>query len=353
MKRASLTRIAGVATWVLLVSALSLTARANTASKAVIHKVSDKAESYEDLAEYYYGKRYLALHLRLFNGRAEPLDRGATIIIPTYSLVPVKRGQTLQAFAEANLNDPGRAEYLAELHALKGRDRQNPKPGLKLRIVQSLKHVVRPGETLRSIARAYYRDVSSERLKLVILYNKLSSGTVKSGAALRIPLDTNEFNREAVLVRAKRPFERGAPVAEASPKSSEPPPPALTSAKPGVRRARPRPETAIARAEPDRPPPPPRRTDDDLEDLERLCGDGDYKGCEERARQVLESAPASAVSGRVEVLRLRAVALVALGRNEDSKAAFRQLLKLDPEYDLDLYRTSPKILDVFQAVAER
>jgi len=149
------------------------TARANGsgATKGVIHKIGDKGETYEDLAEHYYGKRYLALHLRLFNRRAEPLARGTTIIIPTFSMVQTKRGQTLEQFAEANLMDPTRAEYLAELHGLRGKDRAQPKPGTKLRVVPSLKHLVRPGESLRTIARLYYRDAGAERLKLLSLFN--------------------------------------------------------------------------------------------------------------------------------------------------------------------------------------
>src|SRR5262245_26039963 len=83
----------------------------NTSSRGLIHKVSDKGESYEDLAELYYGKRYLSLHLRLFNSRPEPLPKGSSINIPTFSWVQLKRGQTLVQFAEQYLFDPGRADY--------------------------------------------------------------------------------------------------------------------------------------------------------------------------------------------------------------------------------------------------
>jgi tetratricopeptide (TPR) repeat protein len=336
-------------------------------SKGLIHRVSDKGETYEDLADFYYGKRYLSLHLRLFNGRSEPLQKGTSIIIPTYALLPLKRGQTIAMFAEQNLSDPGRADYLAELHGLKPKDRQSPKPGIRFRVVESLKHVVRPGETLRSIARVYYRDVSSERLRLIILYNKLASGSVKPGMALRIPLDSPEFSREAVLLRAKRSFERteqAEELADASDKSDRPEKDKGERKAPLRKRAR---FTAKERGERDdddlpkgdSPAPEveksaaPKRIDDLLEELERTCSDGDYKECDERGKQIFASAPQNATSARAEILRLRAVALVALARIEESKSVFRQLLKLDPDYDLDLYRTSPKILDVFQAVAER
>src|SRR6185369_5732299 len=126
-----------------------------------------------------------SLHLRLFNGRPEPLSKGVSIIIPTYSLVAVKRCQTVQQFAGQYLADGSRADYLCELHGLRGKERQNPRPGARLRVIDSLKHIVKPGESLRSIARVYYRDVSAERLRLIILYNKLPGPNVKSGMALR------------------------------------------------------------------------------------------------------------------------------------------------------------------------
>lgn len=344
-------------------------------SRGLIHRVTDKGESYEDLAEFYYGKRYLSLHLRMFNGRPEPLTKGTSIIIPTYITVPSRHGQTMQQFAEANLNDPGRADYLVELHGLRGRDRTSPRAGLRLRVVESLRHVVRPGESLRSIARIYYRDVGPERLKLLMLYNKLASeAAVHSGISLRIPLDSPEFSREAVLARARRPFERGAgAVAEAPP---VPVPAAPADRRPQARRRpatgghdradhdpqRGREETGVeaasdegaaARSEAEPAARSADRPEDPLEAVERACDDGDFAGCEREARRRLDAPPAAAAATRVELLRLEAFALIAQGRVEESKAAFRDLLKLDPEYDLDLYRTSPKILGVFQAVAER
>jgi hypothetical protein len=352
----------------------------NTGSRGLIHKVSDKGEGYEDLAELYYGKRYLSLHLRVFNNRPEPLQKGVSINIPTFNWVAVKRGQTLAQFAEQYLFDPGRADYLAELHNLKGRDRIAPKPGMRIKVVDSLKHVVHPGETLRSIARLYYRDASSERLRLIILYNKLASGNVKSGMSLRIPLDGNEFSRDAVIARAKKPFDKSQAVAESDAgaekktetadkdkeKTAEKERPEKEKRAPAKRRRHeiakndPKQESDDDLPKGDSPAPeaekiaaPIRHLDDELENLERLCGDGEYRECDERGRQVLAQSPSAAVSGKVEILHLRAVALVALGRIEESKSVFKQLLKLDPEYDLDLYRTSPKVLDVFQAVAER
>ena len=45
----------------------------------IMHKVSERGETYAALADHYYGKRYLERHLRLFNRKAEPLAKGTTI----------------------------------------------------------------------------------------------------------------------------------------------------------------------------------------------------------------------------------------------------------------------------------
>jgi hypothetical protein len=350
----------------ILVAAFCFSTAASANTRGIIHKVTDKGETYEDLAEHYYGKRYLALHLRLFNLRAEPLAKGTTIIIPTYTIVSVKPRQTLTQFAQQNLADPGRAEYVAELHGLRGKERTQPRPGTKLRVVQSLKHLVRPGESLKTIARIYYRDGGPERLKLLVLYNKLTSQDVRPGMSLRIPLDEREFAAATVAARARRTFAIGssavaevkdrerpretppAKVAVKKPPAKRPDKPAekdgeLPEGDPEATAEEENPE-AVAAAAPSADP---------LESLDRLCGDGDYTACEAQATKVFGEMPAGQISSRAEVLRLRAVALVALGKVEEAKTTFRKLLELDPEYDLDLYRTSPKILDVFQAVAER
>jgi hypothetical protein len=376
----------GLSVLAVVLAAPSAAVADKSSSGEVTHRVSEKGETYEDLADFYYGKRWLSLHLRIFNRRPEPLAKGSTILIPTFSLRSVKRLQTLQQFAEQNLADPGRADYLAELHHLSDRERVTPKPGARLKVVTSLRHVVRPGETLKSIATTYYHDGSKERMRLMILYNKLSSAIVKPGMGLRIPLDLPEFNQETVLARSRKTFERTMVAElerEPAPRIAVSPPPDLEAKRAMVRkRVRPHMDrerehdkdkdkdrsTGPAPAADDEelprgdaPPEEPEhvvqssgsRIDDEIETLERSCSDGEYKSCEDRAKQLVAMIPVGAVSSRVEILRLRAFALVALGRVEESKDAFRQLLKLDPEYDLDLYRTSPKVLDVFQAVAER
>jgi hypothetical protein len=300
--------------------------------------VTDAGETYADIADHYYGHRYLERHLRLFNRRPEPLREGTTIIIPTYELIPLKRNQSMHDFAAEHLADPGRAEYLAELHGLKGRDRKLSRAGKRFKVVQSLKHVARKGESLESIANLYYRDVGPRRIRLLMLYNELPTEAIRSGAAIRIPLDTSEFSRITVALRARTSFVIKKEIAEIDP-PPPPPPPASSATKPPV---------------PKRAPPPPPRVNlaEELERAERLYGDGEYEACAKLTANLLAADGASG-QNKIELLRFLAFSQIALGDYNGSKASFKRILSIDPKYKLDLYQTSPKILDIFEAVALR
>lgn len=311
------------------------------AEKGVFHRVTDAGETYADIADHYYGHRYLERHLRLFNRRPEPLREGTTIIIPTFELVVLKKNQSMADFAAEHLSDPGRAEYLAELHNLRGKDRKLPKPaGRRFKVVPSLKHVAKRGETLESIANLYYRDVGQRRLRLLMLYNKMPNEAVKNGAAIRIPLDSQEFNRNNVAFRAKETFSIKKAIAEAPPPREPPPPPPRSIASGGL------PPPAVTKAK------PPRNLAEDLEHAERLYGDGDYESSAKVAERALADESGRA-RHRVELLRVLAYAQIALGDFQASRSTFKKLLELEPKYQLDLYQTSPKILDIFEAVALR
>ncbi len=324
----------------LLAALLFAVPSAAWASKGpILHKVKSDQESYADLADHYYGKRYLERHLRLFNRKPEPLSRGSTILIPTYRFIAAKPGQSLAEFAKIYLNDEDRAPYLAAVHGLK---RGRIPRGKKLKVVQSLAHVVRPGESLKAIARTYYRETSPNRLRLLMLYNKLDTARVRVGMTLRIPLDGKEFSHRAVAERADERFD---PADEVEPKVVSAPvgPPVIK--KKGAR--------AVRRERRERRAADSERVEANLETAERLYDEGDYTACAELTAEALASVGTAPKSTRAEVMRVSAFALVALGEYGEARARFKELLSVDPKYELDLYQTSPKILDVFQSVAER
>lgn len=319
---------------------IALLMLAPAAKGPVLHKVGTDGETYAAIADHYYGKRYLERHLRLFNRKAEPLKKGTTILIPTYRWVAPRPGTTVQDFAKSYLNDAERAGYVAALHGLK-RDRL-PR-GKRLRVVQSLPHTVRPGESLSSIAQTYYRESGAGRLKLLRLYNKLKSDRPRVGMRLRIPLDGKEFAYKRVIGRRARPFDAN-PV-ESTPKLAAAPEPASKKARGKSKSAR-RQRRERARAE-------AARAEQNLETAERLFDDGQYDECASFTEKALADATDAPKASRIEMLRVSAFAMIALDRFADARRQFKDLLELSPKYELDLYRTSPKILDVFQSVAER
>ena len=364
----------------------------------LIHK-AEGGESYAALAERFYGRRFLELHLRQMNRHAEPLKAGTPVIIPTLRRVPVTEKQDLRDFAAVHLQDPDRASYLKVLNRLKDGALA---VGDALLVGESLRHVVRPGETFKSIARTYYRSVSKRRLRLLRLYNKMPRGEVRPKMALRIPLDSSVFLARRVKARAASAARAGetaprsmsavaaaAAIAEVS--SNAAPVSASAKTKNARRRATRRTaakkseakklrRTATAQPRPTEGAPAgqpeivaPRRTasaailaaaaatappteppiEDALEAAERYLAEGEFASGLRTAVDALARHGSRPMEPRIELLRLKAIAQIALDRPAEAKATFEALLKLDPSYRLDLYSTSPKVLDVFQSIDER
>jgi hypothetical protein len=87
--------------------------------------------------------------------------------------------------------------------------------------------------------------------------------------------------------------------------------------------------------------------------LGQLAGDYNSGNYERVAQQAPESLAVAATSpDSVRVLELYASALVALGRNPEAEQAFRQLLLIRPDFQLDPSATSPKIRAVLDAVRQ-
>lgn len=334
----------GVERWasaVAVIATLSLAPAAwaqEAEGRDVLHRVRDSSETYAALSEHYYGKKGFELHLRIYNRREEPLAPGTTLIIPTHRLVALKQGETLGAFAERHLSDSARAAYLTELHQLGERP---PRPGARLRVPPSLPHVVRSGESLESIALLYYRDGSRRRVELLRLFNKRPSAAVSPRTAIRIPLDHDELAQEAVRARAAKPLTAARVLAAAPPPVEEP-----------AKREDPK-KKAGRREAPERPALDPAAVEAELAAARQLFDDGDYASASARARRARSAAGDAPAPLRVALLELEASAQVALGKYPEAKRTFQALLRVAPRHELDPVETSPKILDVFAAVAER
>lgn len=303
----------------------------------LIHRCKPN-DTYDLVARRYYGRRFFARHLRDFNRRAE-LKSGIQIMIPTLRSVKADRDASVREFAIQYLQDAERAEYLKLLNSLSS---DVIKKGQRLLVGQSLRHVVKKRQTFESIANEYYRRVNARRIRLLRLYNKMPDDNVRPGQVLRIPLDAPAFRADRVAQR------RRSPAAEEPPPGRPAPDPATIVAA-SARRGPKKP--------PPPPPPPPRRAvretaaaESALRRVRRQIADGDFGGGLATATGALDAYRLAAVDRRVELLSLRATALIALERRAEAKATFQTLRRLDPTYQLDLYRTSPKVLEVFQSV---
>ena len=322
-------------------------------SQGIVYRC-EGGETYGALADRYYGRRHVERHLRQLNRYPEPLPAGATIIIPTLRSVTVETAQSIRKFAQDHLQDEGRAKYLTALNGLK---RSELKKGDRLLVPSnSLGHLVRRGETFVSIARNYYRSSSRRRVRLLRLYNQLPRGGLRPNNELRIPLDSSFFLAKRVRTRVRQwASTAGAPrpPTEAAPPRS--PTTQLASSK-RRRPSAPRPSKSPKTS----PPPTDAKAELNLEAVqnaiettERHMSDGRFRAALAAADDALETYDQTRVTRKVELLRLKAVALVALERSDEAKDTFLAMLRLEPTYRLDLYSTSPKVLEVFQSIEVR
>ncbi|RKX70484.1 hypothetical protein DRP53_04875 [candidate division WOR-3 bacterium] len=87
-------------------------------------------------------------------------------------------------------------------------------------------------------------------------------------------------------------------------------------------------------------------------DLGRLYANGDYQAIIERAPLILLDTTLSK-DEEIEVYKYYAFALVILGRKEEAIELFIRLLDLNPNFQLDPVKISPKIINVFNEAKNR
>ncbi|MEM7675388.1 MAG: LysM domain-containing protein [Myxococcota bacterium] len=301
-----------------------------------LHRIK-KGDTYEQLAERYYGSSFFGLHLKKINGAVD-LSKDGSLIIPTRRRITAARDQSLRDFAATHMNDPERADYLKLLN---NRSDERVKQGEKLFVCLSLIHFVEAKETLSAIARKYYRDASPRRVELIRLYNKISADRpLLAEQRLRIPLDTQTFSAIRVARRAAAPWP---PKAKPKPDSDS---------KAGTTVAAKTPPESVRRSKRQSSPPKKRsrryKDAKALAQAESALSDGDFTRALRVAGEAIKGG--AAVPVQIELLRIAAIALVAKDRQREAQRAFGALLNLNPNYKLDPYTTSPKVLAVFMSV---
>lgn len=185
-------------------------------------------------------------------------------------------------------------------------------------------HVVRPRETVWSIARRYEVSIDS-----IVRANAIADvRLLEIGMVLRVP--TGAAGSTEAARRATPAMEQEAPETSAAARTAAGPPPS-TPHEPAAALA------LVTRAE-------------------HQLREARFEAALETAATARDrSGPAGRLSGRA-LARLEVVsatAQVALGRTDKALASLERALKADPDLALDPREISPKVIDVYRVARRR
>lgn len=267
-------------------------------------------ETLASIADRYYGdpnrENVLVAENGLTSEGGSAIVVGLRLSIPTVSYHRVKDGDTWAELAQRFYGERSRAFVLIE--ANDASHSKQPDPGAELLVPYPLRHVVLQGETLRTIAKDYYADDKRGVMRLR-RFNGLKGVRLQRGDILLAPLSDLVLSPQGRQIAAEQgatPTPQG-DVREKQARIAK----QLPSLRDHVRRGEYTEAVALAN---------------------RLLGMGDLTG-----NQV------------VTIQRELGTALVALGQVEAAKIAFGEALRQQPDMELDLARTSPKVRNVFDA----
>jgi LysM repeat protein len=301
--------------------ALLLTLAAPVRANRYVTYVVRPTDTAESIAAEFYGNRARAYFITEFNGlpRGARLKPGQTIRIPTSYRYRLNAGEALPDVAQRLVGDRRRAPLLLELSDLRPTDRIGP--GTEIQLPFHFVHTTRPGETLTSIAKAYYGDPAQARLLALYNFRKGINQAPLPGERLVIPI--THVRVRAVRLPNPRP-QRRLPPQVVSPKvpESEPDPQKLEAELAAQVRSR-------------------------VRDAERAYNEGNYTDVPAALIKLLTEVDPSEAQ-LVEIYRLLAFAYVALGETELAVKALREVLDRQPDFQFDPVQTSPKIRNALE-----
>ncbi|MDD9944493.1 MAG: LysM domain-containing protein [Myxococcales bacterium] len=280
------------------------------AESTLVHVVRP-GETLASIADRYYGnpkrENVLVSENGLTSEGGSAIVVGLRLSIPTVSYYRVQAGDTWAELAQRFYGDPKRAFVLIEAN----QGGPQPDTAAEVLVPYPLRHVVSQSESLRAVAKTYYED--KKGLRVLRRFNLLKTFRVQRGDILLVPLPDLVLSQEGRRI-AKLEGGLATPRGDVRAKQA-----LITEQLPELReRVRNgRFTEAVALAN-------------------RLIGMGDLTG-----NQV------------VTIQRELGTALVALDRNEAAQAAFAEALKQQPDMELDLARTSPKVRAVFEMARSR
>ena len=274
------------------------------AEVAVTHSVRP-GETLATISELYYGDARRENVLSAENGldNSAALAPGMRLVIPTVHYHRAVEGDTWAALAERYYGDVRRAFVLVDANAAQAA--KQPERGVQLLIPYPLRHAAVAHEAVRQAARDFY-DGSNKAVTMLRRFNGVKSSKIGRGDVLLLPLSN--------LV-----------LSESGRKAAEEHGQALMQA-------------AAARSK-------QQSAHEHLQTLRQHVQAGRFVEAVSLANQLLG---AGQLTGNqlVTIQRELGTALVALDREDLALEAFKVLLEQQPDLELGLSDTSPRVLRV-------
>lgn len=279
-----------------------VTARAQTLD-AIVHTVRP-GETLKSIAELYYGERRDNV-LAAENGleASGSIAPGMRLVVPTVRYHRVQQGETWAELAERYYADVRRAFILIEANT--GSSGRTPEAGALLLIPFPLRYVSSAHDPIRQAARDYY-DGSNKAIAMLRRFNAIRAARSARGEVLLLPLSTlvlSEQGRRLADAQGQQLGQAG----QARDKQ-------LT-------------------------------TQDALPKLRQHVMEGRYVEAVALANQLLGSGELTG-NQLVTIQRELGTALIALDREDLAFEAFKSLLEQQPDVELGLGDTSPRVLKI-------
>jgi len=302
---------------VVLIGCLLCWADVGQAEESVVHIVRP-GETLAAIAELYYGEARRESAIVAENGLGA--DGGTSIVVGLRLMIPTVRyhrvqdGETWAALAERYYGDVRRAFVLIDANG-SGSGKQ-PAVGAQLLIPHPLRYLGNSHDPVRQAAREFY-DGSTKTIVMLRRFNGLKGGRVGRGDILLLPLSSLVLSEQG----KKLAQEQGRALAQAA-------------------EARDR-QLAVH---------------DELPTLREHVQRGRYVEAVALANRLIGT---SQLTGNqiVTIQRELGTALVALDREDLALEAFKALLETQPDVELGLGDTSPRVLHVLdsakRAIAEQ
>jgi hypothetical protein len=298
----------------------------------IAHELAS-GETFEALAQEYYGDPEFAELLRRHNDARGTGDRSPVVRVPTARIHSVREGDTWSSIAATYWGDPALGRALAsQLGVDPG---STPEAGASLQIPGLVEWKIRKGESLAVVSRHLYG--TPDRTRQIAGLSAISEPSrVRVGDRVRAPF----------LVHARVSEAGSLPDTDRGPDDPAPVPPPISPPAQATGPGTDGPSAPVPVAEPVSATPS-SLTEEDRHTLRSGVNaylEGSYEEALERLEEIRGSVLARGDDGeRTLLLRHLVFLYVAFDRLDDACGPYLALRRIDPEGSLDPDEVSPKV----------